>query len=282
MTNNANVLIVIFPTMKVEDEELIWEPYDELSDILKTTDNHQLASDALYGLTNQEKHTMNVLTNKNYPEMEEDDEAVPGVLHGREIPKLTERMEENVSQLFELFYRDERVFESHYDNTEVSAETCEPYAVVIFQDGYYRGHIYCWDMQIDDNSVVMNIMGIRSSIYHILFRDKTHISLTKYLFKAIKDFVESRNSNETCYLRITHPIDVMTDISRNMGFRDSVEVVEEYPDLDWLLSPDPDISLVCKGSVLDEDEFEYREGDMIIDTKDLIIKGINFTLDIIE
>ena len=60
--------------MKVKNEELIWEPYDELTNILKTTDDHQLASDALYGLTNQEKHTMNVLTNKNYPEMEEDDE----------------------------------------------------------------------------------------------------------------------------------------------------------------------------------------------------------------
>lgn len=200
-----------------------------------------------------------------------------------DFKQLPEQVIDNLNVLPDVFERDEFAL---FFNTQ---EENPPYAVVAFQDGIYRGHVYCWDVLVDDNTVVMNVMGIRSSVYHMLFRPQPRYSLPLFLFTAIKQLTIQLYPDKTSYIRIIRPFDNMVDLSERIGMKPEDTFAGLNPTLNWTKPnvEDSDLPLHeryigdVRVTLADDDELLYMSGNMIIDTKDSFVGEPNFHVNIV-
>jgi hypothetical protein len=159
--------------------------------------------------------------------------------------------------MHDLYARDQAVLSDEQKTTR----EYRPYAVVVLIDGQYRGHVYCWQIKS-----VMNIMGIRGSLFHFIDRK---ISIAETLLFAIRQWAVNKFINVE-YLRTVSPMQVMRRISKSIGMK-SLYTLEN---MDWL---DRD-GYIGNGPVTSEEEAADRSRDGIHCVAKLFVNEIKINV----
>jgi hypothetical protein len=116
-----------------------------------------------------------------------------------------ERFSKRVGSYFETIERDQEVFEASDWNVTT-------YAVVLFYEDVYYGHIYCWISPT--NPEYCFAMGIRNRIDSSFIQsDLKNVSM--YLLEGVRRFALSKGCS---YIAITHPVETMINILKKAGF----------------------------------------------------------------
>lgn len=200
---------------------------------------------------------------------------------------LSTRTIDNLKALRDPLSRDEAVFMHAY------TREYQPWACVVFQDHIYRGHVYCWLVDTRENGIeVMNIMGIRSSIYHLISQNLVRYNFPLYAMSAIRKFALTL-SFDRIYLRVISPFPVMQKICASLGMRTPVEIVATDPQLEWMLgvyidpvtntyrNMDEDF-FVGEGPVTSDEEAHDHSADYIIEAHQTLIGEAEFPIEIIH
>lgn len=179
-----------------------------------------------------------------------------------------------INSLDELYDRDDAVLIEGYANMY----HYNALAVVVLVNNMYRGHVYAWTFENrNDNKMrVMNIMGIRTSMYHLLsrFSDNPEPSLAPVMLNGLRQYCNNHYPDQDVWLRIVSPMPVMQRIAAKLGF----SLLYSVPKLDWLKTEiEDDIyfdedwlaeeSYIGGGPVTSEEESYDKTLDYVLNTK---------------
>lgn len=278
--NYDSIQIIIFPTKTIDqpsyrsniDYADLYSSFSIERDLTILSGNLWLISQhelELYDVLRSESKTMNKYQHNQY--LSDYSESTLNL--ARSV--LTKR-----NNFSELYSRDDGVllkkgaYMYHYP----------PLAVVITVNGIYRGHVYAWSISHHEDPAlrVMNIMGIRTSMHHLLnrFTNSSEPSLAPIMFDGIRKYCNIHYPNQTTWLRIVSPMPIIQNIADKLGFDKltknsevnwlNTEITDdEYLDEDWLLQ----VSYIGGGPVTSEEEVFDKSSDRVLNSKiDLDIK----------
>jgi hypothetical protein len=253
---------------------------------LSTSNSEIELSILLYLISRNEFHARNRLLGRFNPDQVKYSNFDGRSFESPDSESLNARTYENLTKLQDPLSRDEAVFIESYDREY------QPYACVVFQNNIYRGHVYCWlvDTQIDIH--VMNIMGIRSSVYHLVSTTEARYNFPLYTMSAIRKFALYLHPTDRIYLRVLSPFPIMQKICAMIGMKRPIEIVKTDDNVEWMLGVYVDETtgqymnmdqnfFVGEGPVTSDEEANDHSDDYIIEAHQKLIGEPEFTLEIV-
>ena len=271
-----DIKVVVFQTCKISEEitnKYINMPQHQLSKLLLGDVYAEDASNILYLISLSEQRTINYINKKifgskyNIRDGSCDSNPDNDILQclnerssssielfitcaksplGSRLALLTNTYDTNpFTKMGELYSRDEEVFTCDNDD--------QPLVFTILVNGIYHGHVYAWPRLYDNETQVMNIMGIRTSISRILLRqiERDSIQITPILLAAIDRYI-MQNYAIITYMRVLSPFRVMQRLLQRYKF--TICTFYESTNLKWLLED----GYVGNGPVTsDEETFDH-------------------------
>lgn len=273
--------VKIFPTQVVSDEALqLYSQYsivDVYSRFYTSSDPTEL-SVLLYLICLNEKNMRSRLLGTFNP-----DQVEYSNFDGFNNYSISStRIRDNISALRDPHFRDIPVFVDTGDMREY-----QPYAVVAFLDSIYWGHVYMWPVEYSPRQYVVNVMGIRTSIFGLIHEMR---GMAIYLLSAIRKYASMLDA-DFAFVRILSPFKIMQEISLRIGMMTPKEFASLYPELDWVQGIYLDkfgnymhmdeTFYVGEGSVSSEEESYDHSSDRLIEFNRPLINEPDFRLDIL-
>lgn len=192
------------------------------------------------------------------------------------------RIRDNLFALRDPHFRD------HYILGDISTtREYQPLAVVAFLDEVYWGHVYIWPIQYTSRQYVINVMGIRTSIYHLVNRIG---GIAKYLLSGIRKYASILDA-DFAFVRILSPFPSMQDLCLRLGMQTPQDFAKLHPELDWVRGVYLDelgnyvnmdeIFYVGEGPVTSEEESYDHSVDRLIAADQPLIGEVDLKMEIL-
>ncbi len=102
-------------------------------------------------------------------------------------------------------------------------------------NGEYLGHIYSWNHRISKQSRIRGVIGIRSSLFHLIKRRYSLVKpmgvakmLIHEVYRITQQYNASLKTNKIEWIHIAQPFEVMVKILTKLGFNQVAEKYSEF------------------------------------------------------